>query len=290
MTQLPTDFSVKDYLDLNPDVAAAGVDPVDHYLRHGAHEGRRYRHPLPPPPLAPQLRPLLDDTYERDGLTSVHNHDFMMNPAFQAAYSRGMQATGADYRWQWRVHIGLWAAQSAARVPGDFVECGVNRGFLSSAIMEYLNWDQTGRMFYLLDTFAGLDPQRLSDEERAGGVLARNSDEIKSGFYTTNIEQVQANFSQWRNVRMIAGSVPDTLPLISATQIAFLHIDMNCVLPEVAALDRLWPRLAPSAIVLLDDYAYRGYQPQKAGMDAWATEHGVPIASLPTGQGLLIKT
>jgi hypothetical protein len=41
--------------------------------------------------------------------------------------------------------------------------------------------------------------------------------------------------------------------------------------------------------VLLDDYAGFGYEWQKIGMDAFATERGLSILSLPTGQGLLIK-
>ncbi|MES2895143.1 MAG: hypothetical protein V4759_03865 [Pseudomonadota bacterium] len=35
-----TTFSVRDYLELNPDVAAAGVQPFLHYLGHGRAEGR----------------------------------------------------------------------------------------------------------------------------------------------------------------------------------------------------------------------------------------------------------
>jgi hypothetical protein len=41
---------------------------------------------------------------------------------------------------------------------------------------------------------------------------------------------------------------------------------------------------------LLDDYAFAGYRPQKLAMDALAGEIGFAIASLPTGQGLAIKT
>lgn len=40
---LPTDFDAKAYLELNPDVAAAGVDPGTHYLEFGWNEGRKYR-------------------------------------------------------------------------------------------------------------------------------------------------------------------------------------------------------------------------------------------------------
>jgi predicted metal-dependent hydrolase len=43
---LPSDFNAQAYLQLNPDVASARVDPAEHYLRHGYKEGRAYRHDL----------------------------------------------------------------------------------------------------------------------------------------------------------------------------------------------------------------------------------------------------
>jgi hypothetical protein len=39
--ELPADFDAVRYLELNPDVAAAGMDPVRHYLDYGWREGRR---------------------------------------------------------------------------------------------------------------------------------------------------------------------------------------------------------------------------------------------------------
>jgi hypothetical protein len=231
---------------------------------------------------------LAQPSYNQDGLRSIHNHDFMSDPAFVRAYRRGVQAA-SDYDWHWRVHVGLWAARLAARLPGDFVECGTNRGFLSSAIMKDLDWGKTGRRFYLLDTFGGLAERYVSVEEKKGGALERNRRELDSGFYTTNIEAVHANFAEWKNVCIIVGAIPETLEQIDTRCVAFLHIDMNCSPPEVAAIRHLWDRLTPGAPVLLDDYAGLGYEWQKIGMDAFATERGLSILSLPTGQGLLIK-
>jgi hypothetical protein len=107
--------------------------------------------------------------YDQDGLRSIHNHEFMDDPLFRKAYARGVRAAGQNYNWHWRVHVGLWAAASASRLDGDFVECGVNRGFLSSAIMDYLDWDSLGKQFYLLDTFRGLDERFVSAEDGEGG-------------------------------------------------------------------------------------------------------------------------
>lgn len=230
------------------------------------------------------------ETYDQDGLTSIHNHEFMTDPRFAAAYARGVAAVGQDYRWHWRVHIGLWAAQTAARLPGDFVECGVNRGFLSSSIMALLEWDTLGKQFYLLDTFRGIDSRYLSESDRAQEVMKKSADLLASGWYASDSAGVRRNFSEWRNVTIIEGAIPETLARVTTERIAFLHIDMNCAAPEVAALDCLWDRLVVGAPVLLDDYAFHGYRHQKLAMDDLAARRGFAIASLPTGQGLVIKT
>ena len=228
------------------------------------------------------------EAYDQDGLRSVHDHSFMSDPSFRKAYDRGVQAAG-EYGWHWRVHIGLWAAKSASRLNGAFVECGVNRGFLASAIMEYLNWDSLGKQFYLLDTFNGVDERYLSAEDLKSGATEKNTRNLQSGFYVRSVETVSENFSQWKNVQIIPGPVPETLPRVAVSEIAFLHLDMNCAFPEVAALEFFWDRLVQGAFILLDDYAYAGYGVQKAAMDKVASAKGLTIASLPTGQGLFIK-
>lgn len=236
-------------------------------------------------------RTLLPDVYANDALVTFNDHSFLKDPDFQRAYSRGARALGGVdwYQWQWRVHVGLWAAASASHLEGDFVECGVSYGFLSTAIMEYLDWDRLGKTFYLLDTFAGIDPRFLTEGERESGAVARSQENLRSGMYVDGVDGVRANFAQWHNQRIIVGAVPDTLDQVEAQSVAYLHIDMNCAPPEIAALRYFWPRLTPGAFVLLDDYANRGRHEQRTAMDDLAKELGVRVCSLPTGQGLIIK-
>jgi hypothetical protein len=228
--------------------------------------------------------------YDQDGLRCIHNHAFMHDPEFCRAYQRGVAAVGSDhYHWQWRVHIGLWVASNARCLPGDFVECGVNYGFLSSAIMAYLDWNRMDKTFYLLDTFQGFDPRYLTAEERDKGALDNNQAFLRSGHYVSQVESVRANFAEWRNVRLIVGSVPDSLSQVTSEKVAYLHLDMNCALPEVAAAEFFWERLVPGGLVLMDDYCYQGFEEQQRAHDDFAQRKGVSILSLPTGQGLMIK-
>lgn len=223
--------------------------------------------------------------YCQDGLCSYHNHDFMKNPRFISAYQRGIQACNADYLIHWRVHVALWVASQATNLDGDFVECGVNKGFLSSAIMAYLDWNSLNKHFWLFDTFAGLDERYVNEEEKQRGRL-----EFSKKAYSECYEEVKDNFSEFKNVHLIRGSVPDTLGNVSISKVCYLSLDMNCAAPEIAATSFFWDKLVSGGVVLLDDYAYSGYEEQNKAFNKFALEKGIEILSLPTGQGLFIKS
>lgn len=226
-----------------------------------------------------------EPAYNQDGLVTIHSADFLNDARFIAAYQRGLQASEKDYTNHWRVNVALWAAETASKLSGDFVECGVNKGFVSSAIMFDLGWNALGKKFWLLDTFAGIDERFVSDEERAEGIMQRN----EGDFYVKGVDSVRANFAEWKNVEIVVGAVPETLAAVTSKQISYLHLDMNCAPPEVAALEYFWPKLVPGGVVLMDDYTYYGYEAQHQALRACADVLGVSILGLPTGQGLLIK-
>jgi hypothetical protein len=224
-------------------------------------------------------------SYNFDGLITYHDASFMHESSFKQAYQRGIQAAGEDYRCYWRVHVALWAASQAIHLEGDFVECGVNRGFISSCIMRYLNWNNLKKSFYLFDTFCGLDASKLTEEE-----MGLNYMEGSKKGYKECFEEAKQNFSEFKNTHLIRGSVPDTLSDVSISKVAYLSIDMNCAKPEIAAAHHFWAKLSPGALIVLDDYAYKGFTTQKKAFDEFAKEKNLQILALPTGQGLIIKS
>jgi len=64
---------------------------------------------------------------------------------------------------------------------------------------------------------------------------------------------------------------------------------MNSAYPEAAALEFFWERLSPGAMVLLDDYAYRGYEQQTIAINRVVKARQADVLSLPTGQGLIVR-
>lgn len=220
-------------------------------------------------------------TYNEDGLTTTHAAPFLADARFQEAYELG-RATGSwgGIEIRWRCFICCWAASHASRLPGDFVECGVNRGGYSRAITHYVDLPSTGKHFYLLDTFAGLADEYISDSERALGRRAGGYDEC----YQDVVETFKG-----LPVRIIRGPVPETLGQVDADAISYLSLDMNCAAPEAAAIRHFWPRLVSGGIVVHDDYGFSGMDEQRRAMDEFAAEQNLELMVLPTGQALLLK-
>ena len=226
-------------------------------------------------------------TYNQDGLATAHNCDFMQDQRFLSAYNLGAETNSfAGSQIHYRVYIACWAAELAlSKDPdADFIECGVFLGGVSFALCNYLKWEQYAdkRKFYLVDTFKGFDQRFLSDYEKKREAVNR--------FYES-FETVKKTFGKYSNVQLVRGPVPESLDQIreSCKKIAFAHIDMNCVMPEVKAAEFIWPRLIEGGIILLDDYGWINHEEQKNALDAFAKSQGRRILSLPTGQGMLVK-
>ena len=218
-----------------------------------------------------------------DACVSIAEPAWLQDSRFVEAYeeAKGIAAWGRDIRWRVQTLVKLAAA--AARLDGDFVECGVDTGGTARAVMAYLGDDAfDGRTFYLFDTFRGLVPEQLTDEEQA-------LEDKRGDRYPDVSEVVSRNFADKSFVQIVAGAVPDTLPVYEGDRVAYLHIDMNATLPEVEALKFFWPKLAPGATVIFDDYGFPRHGPQRRALDAIAAGFGVEIMMLPTCQGVLIK-
>lgn len=177
-----------------------------------------------------------------------------------------------------RINTLAWAAAESLRLEGDFVECGVWRGFCSAVLMQYLEFERCDRSFYLYDTFAGIPPEL--DSEKHDSPLFR-----AEGLYQGVIER----FARYPNVKVVKGIVPESFAVAAPRRIAFMHIDMNSSKSEIAALDVLFDRVVSGGIIVFDDYGWTGYRAQQLAEETWARDRGHRILELPSGQGLLVK-
>lgn len=211
------------------------------------------------------------------------NLDFMNDPDFIRGWAKSVEgnqagpAAGKDLRW--RAHTALWAARHGLTLQGDFVECGVFLGAFSLTICHALDFSKVPKQFYLFDTFEGIPDD--------GDARTRDRN---ASLYFDCYEQARQNFAPFPNCRLVRGVLPGTLATAPIERIAYLSVDLNHAAAESSVIRELWDRLAPSAVTLIDDYAFAGHEDQYEMWNEFAASKGTSILTMPTGQGVLIKT
>ena len=221
------------------------------------------------------------ETYYEDGLWTQHAHDFIKEPTFLKSYNHAISATGGtDYRIAWRTHVYIWAAKHAMKTQGDFIELGVGKGWMVSAALPNIEWNNSGKNWWLFDRFTANEVDPMT------GALQST---LKTGRYTVNLETVKKNFEGYEKLQFIEGTIPDSLVHLRCKEISFLHIDLNAAAPEIEALEILWPRIIQGGVVLLDNFGFPMHEKQKEAMKKLSVTLGFDILYLPTGQGLILE-
>lgn len=217
-------------------------------------------------------------TFAGDMLIALdRNVSFLEDAAFMQPFNAEAQDE-TEKGLVWRVHVLCWCAANSLRLPGDFVECGVFRGFSAKVAARYLDFGARERQWYLYDTFAGIPADQLNAGHESPPYFAQ------PGLY----ESVAQRFAEYRNIHVVRGRVPEVLAERAPERVAFMHLDLNSAAAEAAALEFFAERFVPGAYVLLDDYGWRAYRAQKLVADKFFGARGRPIVELPTGQGLVI--
>lgn len=242
------------------------------------------------------LEQTLPSYYSEKGLQSERNHDFVYDPRFIAAKECQNDEIGSKFgtHGAWTLHVVLWAAEHALALGGDIVQLGVFGGGEAAAIAKYTQFEQKPQHMYLVDTFTGV-PEDLwtQDEIRWGASSAQWMYKSAGDLFL----RVKDRFRNYPNVEVIQGRVPDILPEVGCDRIGLLLLDMNCAAPERAAVEFFWDSLLPGAVVLADDYGFssseptalQGFYAQKLAFDEFAASKNVPVLSMPTGHGMIIK-
>ena len=213
--------------------------------------------------------------FAADNLFTFGRHlGFLDDPRFFDAFEKNA-ADEVERSIVWRSHVVTWAARQALRREGDFVECGCYKGTTSKIVCDYLEFSKIEKKFFLYDLF-----EHEADMEHHAQV------EHGPGLY----EQTVSRFSDYPNVVVTKGRIPEVFHAVAPERISFMHIDLNGATAELAALEHLFDRMVPGAILILDDYGwYWGYATQKYAEDPFFESRGYQVLELPTGQGMVLK-
>ena len=220
--------------------------------------------------------------YSGDGLATHHFSPFLVDPVFSDLYDRmAVHWFDRPIDVRWRMWILTQCARHCVAVPGSFVEFGVYRAGCAFMILSTAQLQQ-GRPFYLFDTFHGIPHTNVTENEAHENLPGRYSD--------TSASYIADYLEAWSaNVVLVEGDVFETIPVTEVGKIAFCHLDLNLSAPTRLALEYLYPRLVPGAMLVLDDYGWKGYEDQRAVLDAFFADKPEQLIALPTGQALVVK-
>lgn len=166
-------------------------------------------------------------------------------------------------------------------LPGSFVEFGVYRAGCAFMVLTLAGLGKDQR-FYLFDTFEGVPASNLSEAERQSGLAGRYGD--------GSLDHVKDVLSPWRSSTvLVEGDVFETLPQTETGAVAFCHLDLNATAPTRRALEYVYPRLLPSAMIVMDDYGHREFDEQRRVIDAFFADKPERPIAVPSGQGLVVK-
>lgn len=168
--------------------------------------------------------------------------------------------------------MNLYAAFNAVRhvarngIAGDIVECGVWKGGCSALMaMTSLAYESPHRTVWLYDTFTGMVEPGDADVRHDGAAAAPIWHERLLPDGTSwwaagaraGVEQViQATGYPTSLVRLVEGTVEETIPADAPEQIAVLRLDTDWYQSTMHELEQLWPRVVSGGILIVDDYGW----------------------------------
>jgi len=216
-----------------------------------------------------------EGVYAGDNLFTYHrNLGFLEDNEMMGAFNKHAQ-TQVEKSILWRMATILWGVRNGLRLEGDFVECACYKGTTVRIVCDAVGFDSyADRTYYLYDLFD-------HDPSMPHHAMPEHSVRL--------YDQVRRRFADLPNVTVTQGKVPEVLSEVAPQKIAFMHLDLNNGPAEIGALEVLFDRMVPGAVLVLDDYGWLHYRQQKLMEDPWFAARGYRVLEIPTGQGLVIK-
>ena len=179
-----------------------------------------------------------------------------------------------------RLYVLCSLAKNAARMQGDFWECGVYKGGTARMLAAFLRRNAgPGVRLHLFDTFAGMPPtDRGVDFHREGD------------FSDASLEAVRCAVGDDERVEFHPGWIPESFRNLPETPIAMAHVDVDIYRSVRDCCEFIYPRLQPGGVMVFDDYGFPTCPGARKAVDEFfAGKPEFPIV-LGTGQALVIRS
>lgn len=170
-------------------------------------------------------------------------------------------------------------ARNLADLPGAVAECGsyvgVSAWFMAKEIK--------GADLFLFDSFEGLSVPSDFDQSPAGVKQWRQGD------LATTEAILRQNLSEFRNIHVKKGWIPERFGEVADVRFKLVHIDVDLYEPTRDSLAFFYERLVPGGVIVMDDYGFENCPGAYLAANEFMEGRPETIIHLPTGQGVIIR-
>ncbi|MCU7936929.1 MAG: TylF/MycF family methyltransferase [Candidatus Thiodiazotropha sp. (ex Dulcina madagascariensis)] len=178
-----------------------------------------------------------------------------------------------------------WSVREFVRwtrnLEGDIAECGSYVGVTAWFIAKETPPDVN---IFLFDSFEGLSEPIANDE-----VSSPDIHTWKKGDLIATEKELRKNLSDFNNIHIMKGWIPDRFPEVESHQFRFVHIDVDLYEPTLQSIEFFYPRLVNNGVIIMDDYGYKTCPGAYRAANDYVKSIDENIIHLPTGQGLIIR-
>jgi hypothetical protein len=148
--------------------------------------------------------------------------------------------------------------QKIIDIPGDIIEIGV---YKAASLIRFATFRQTlendsARKIIGFDAFGAFPRENISLPSDRDFIenFERNGGEGLSAEEVTSI----IDHKGFKNIHLVPGNIFNTLEIyldkFPSTRISMLHLDVDVKEPTQYALEKLYERIVPNGLVVIDDY------------------------------------
>ena len=186
----------------------------------------------------------------------------------------------------WRHYLVYWSVNYAVKNTkskmNKFAEFGVCDGLTIFYAISAAKKSQESFKAYLYDAWDGMKEELLLSSEKTPA----------DSYSYLNLENTKNNLSHLNVKELIynKGYIPEVFDSVkNPEELVWIHIDLNSAMPTIRVLEKFWDRLEMGGLILLDDFAWPGYEDTQAEVEKWACDKKCNILHLPTGQAIVFK-
>jgi hypothetical protein len=107
---------------------------------------------------------------------------------------------------------------------------------------------------------------------------------LRRGWFATPLDAVRRALADFPGVAWHPGWIPQSFTGLPERRYRFVHLDLDLHDPTLGGLEYFFPRLAPGAILVCDDYDWPG---ERKAVEDFCARQGVRFQVTPHGQAVI---